>query len=146
MLAEQFAGYQYTSPASRAQYSEGQRRSLELLEQTVQRVLSKLLPITELFHDVCMPYKLWDVSLLILNASKHDDAQLIARLWRSFIFRYCTVAVVLLICSYSHPISFPSERIVPDSGSSDESQSFLKLKRDASRIDIDKRYQTFTSH
>jgi hypothetical protein len=88
MLAEQFASYQYTSPASRAQYSEGQRRSLDLLERAVQRVANKLLPITELFHDVCMPYKLWDVSLLILNASKHDDAELIARLWRSFIFRY----------------------------------------------------------
>ena len=47
-LAEEFAGYNYSSSAAgRARYSEGQRRSLDLLERAVQRSRFRLLPITE---------------------------------------------------------------------------------------------------
>jgi uncharacterized protein (DUF488 family) len=86
-LADQLAAYGNVTAAVRARYNESQRRSLDALEKAVQKVQHKLVPISELFHEVCMPYKLWDVSLLILNASKHDDVELIARLWRSFIYR-----------------------------------------------------------
>jgi hypothetical protein len=86
-LADQFASYGYNTPANRAKFSEGQRRSLDLMERAVQRVQLRLLPITALFHDICNPYKLWDICLLILGVSKHDDPALVARLWLSFIYR-----------------------------------------------------------
>ena len=89
-LAVQFAGYNYSTPAHRAKFSEGQRRSLDLLERAVLRTQNKLLTISELFHDICTPYKLWDTCLLILHASKHEDAELASRLWRSYIYRYFT--------------------------------------------------------
>jgi hypothetical protein len=93
-LAAEFDSYNYTTPASRARYSDSQRRPLDLMEQAVVTCRFKLLSITELFHEICSPYKLWDVCLLLLHASKHDDSDLVGRLWRSLIFRY-----VLLFCT-----------------------------------------------
>lgn len=87
-LGEQLRAYGAVTAAARARYSEGQRRSLDMLERAVQKVQNQLVPITDLFHEICMPYKLWDVSLLVLHASKHDDEELVARLWRSFIYRW----------------------------------------------------------
>lgn len=86
-LAEEFAGYNYSSASSRARFSEGQRRSLDLMERAVQRSRFRLLPITDLFHEICLPYKLWDLCLLILHVSKHEDGDLVTKLWRSLIFR-----------------------------------------------------------
>lgn len=87
-LSEEFGGYSYASAGDRAKYTESQRRSLDAMQAAVQRVRFKLLSISELFHEVCLPYKLWDLCLLILHVSKHSDTDLIARLWRSFIYRY----------------------------------------------------------
>lgn len=87
-LSEEFSGYNYTSAAARARFSEGQRRSLDLMERAVQRCRLSLLPITDLFHEVCLPYKLWALCLLILHVSKHEDGELVAKLWRSLIYRY----------------------------------------------------------
>ena len=88
-LAKDFASYGYTTPSNRARFSESQRRPLDLLEMAVQRTRLRLLSITELFHEVCLPYKLWDLCLQLLHASKHEDSELVARLWRSLIYRYC---------------------------------------------------------
>ena len=54
----------------------------------MQRSRLRLLPITELFHEICLPYKLWDLCLLILHVSKHEDSELVNKLWRSLIYRF----------------------------------------------------------
>ena len=87
-LSEEFSGYNYATSSDRAKFTESQRRSLDAMQSAVQRVRCKLLSISELFHEVCLPYKLWDLCLLILHVSKHSDADLIVRLWRSFIYRF----------------------------------------------------------
>ena len=86
-LSEEFVSYNYTSHSNRMKYTENQRRDLDLMERVVTKANMKLLSITELFREVCLPYKLWDVCLLLLHVSKHDEVELIARLWRSLIYR-----------------------------------------------------------
>lgn len=98
-LSEEFGGYQYSTSSDRAKFTESQRRSLDAMQAAVQRVRCKLLSISELFHEVCLPYKLWDLCLLILHVSKHSDADLIARLWKSFIYR---CVVIRFTCKVSH--------------------------------------------
>lgn len=100
-LAEEFAGYNYTSSSNRNRYSEGQRRSLDLMEEAVRRSRFLLLPITDLFHDICLPYKLWDLCLLILHVSKHEDGDLVAKLWRSLIYRYASTWACHFVASFS---------------------------------------------
>lgn len=139
-LAEEFAGYNNSS-SSRARYTDGQRRSLDLLDRAVQRSRFCLLPITELFHEICLPYKLWDLCLLILHVSKHDDSDLVAKLWRSIIYRYVLLADSSLATFYfviSPAMSMP-RRVVPEEGASEESRVFLTMKRDPTRIEVDKR-------
>jgi hypothetical protein len=75
------------------------KENLDIMERNAHRLRFKLLGITELYHDICGPYKLWDVSLLLLNASKTGDHDLVAKLWRSLIYRcysYCLLHAVLL--------------------------------------------------
>jgi len=86
------------------------------METTVHRVQFQLLTIAELYHDICLPYKKWDVCILLLHSSKNQNIEMIKKLWRSIIYR-----------------------IVPDNGNTQESQDFLRLKRDSSNIDIDNR-------
>jgi hypothetical protein len=92
MLAEDFHSYGFSSAAasnaaSRGKFTDSQRRQLEAMEDIVNRLHTKLMGITELFHEVCLPYRLWDVALRLLHVSRQEDADLVARLWRSFIFR-----------------------------------------------------------
>ena len=68
-------------------YNENQMRKLQRMEQSANRLKYKLLTITELYNDICEPYRFWDISLLLINASKLDNAELIAKLWRSLIYR-----------------------------------------------------------
>ena len=63
------------------------KENLEIMESNVYRLKYKLLTISELYHDICVPYKLWDISLLLLHASKSGDLDLVAKLWRSLIYR-----------------------------------------------------------
>jgi len=136
-LADEFAGFSNSS-SSRAGYTDGQRRSLDLLERAVQRSRFCLLPITELFHEICLPYKLWDLCLLILHVSKHDDSDLVAKLWRSLIYRYLLLTGNLFF--YISPRTLPlPRRVVPEEGSSEESRVFLNMKRDPTRVEVDKR-------
>lgn len=98
-LSEEFSGYNYSSASAseRAKYTESQRRSLDAMQGAVRLVRFKLLTISELFHEVCQPYKQWDLCLLILHVSKHSDADLIVRLWRSFIFRLTTYELFTIL-------------------------------------------------
>jgi len=99
------------------------KENLDIMERNVHRLRFKLLGITELYHDICGPYKLWDVSLLLLNASKTGDHDLVAKLWRSLIYRY-----------------------VPIRSSSGEGQQFLRSKRSRDRsvnaIEVYERYNS----
>jgi hypothetical protein len=61
--------------------------ALEQLNRTVRSIRYKLIDITQLFSVVCIPYKLWDLCLKIMNASHTDDYELAVRLWRSIIYR-----------------------------------------------------------
>jgi len=126
-LAQDFNSYHYssstptTSPslipaANQIQYNEIQRRQLDNMEKAVRRVQYKLLTITELFHDICLPYKKWDICILLLYSSKNQNVDLIKKFWKSLIYR-----------------------IVPDHGNHQDSQDFLRLKRDLNSIDIDNR-------
>eukprot|EP00601_Ochromonadales_sp_CCMP2298_P025617 CAMPEP_0173290756 /NCGR_PEP_ID=MMETSP1143-20121109/11746_1 /TAXON_ID=483371 /ORGANISM="non described non described, Strain CCMP2298" /LENGTH=1044 /DNA_ID=CAMNT_0014229861 /DNA_START=142 /DNA_END=3271 /DNA_ORIENTATION=- len=117
-LGAEFSSYNYTTPANRSRFSEAERRPLDLLERVVHQSQYQLMSITQLFHEVCTPYKLWELCLLLLHISKHDDADLMARLWRSLIFR-----------------------IVPEDAQTEEGRLFLQLKREAGRMDVDKRHQ-----
>ncbi len=103
-LSADFNSYNYSSAntARMLSFTESQRRQLDLMERAVHRLGFQLLAITELFHEVCLLYKLWEVCLLLLHISRHEDHDLVARLWRSVIYRsvatpplYC---IVLLCC------------------------------------------------
>ena len=102
-LSEEFASYNYTTPANRMKFSESQRKPLDLMERAVARAHYKLLTITELFHELCLPYKLWEVCLLLLHVSKHEDPELMSRLWRSLIYRYESIIMHITVFSNSVP-------------------------------------------
>ncbi len=149
-LSADFASYHYSSaPGSgvdRLSYTESQRRQLDLMERIVRRLRGELLGITELFHEVCLAYKLWDVCLLLLHISRHDDHDMVARLWRSFIYRYvCNSQHFLQSCHLLiYIVTIVRLRLVPESGLTEETNAFLRAKRDAQRIDVDRRLQTAT--
>jgi len=105
-----------SSSVNYIQYNENQRRQLDKMEKAVYHTLNKLLTIAELFHDICLPYKKWDICILLLYSSKNQNLELIKKLWKSLIYR-----------------------IVPDHGNKQESQDFLRFKRDLSNIEIDNR-------
>lgn len=71
----------------RTRFTENQRKQLNHMEGIIFKLSYKLINITELFTEVCIPYKLWDVCLLLLHASKTEDEELVIRLWRSIIYR-----------------------------------------------------------
>lgn len=114
-LSEDFT---YTQSAAKGKYTESQRAQLDKMGTVVNRLQYRLLGIMELFHEICMPYRLWDVALMLLNTAKVEDDELVAKLWRSLIYR-----------------------IVPETGSSIESATFLAYKRDSDLIDTYERYQ-----
>jgi hypothetical protein len=78
---------QYASQSSQASLESKTSENISIMEQNVHKLRFKLLTISELYHEICVPYKLWDISLLLLHASKSGEAELIAKLWRSFIYR-----------------------------------------------------------
>eukprot|EP01036_Dinobryon_divergens_P035759 gene35759-46399_t len=47
------------------------------MKDNVRKLQLKLLSISELYHDICQPYKLWDVSLRLLHAARSADHDLI---------------------------------------------------------------------
>lgn len=94
-------------------------RQKALLESTVQRMSRHLIDISELYNKITEPYKLWDASLMILAVSQHDDPALIAKLWRSVIYR-----------------------LVPWQASGRDVQEVLENKRQSNML-LDKRYLLF---
>ena len=59
----------------------------QLLEDIVHRLSDRLWPVSELYNQVTDPYELWDLSLIILHSCKHDDPELIRKLWMSIIYK-----------------------------------------------------------
>ncbi len=57
------------------------------MKEWVRKLKLKLLTISELFNEVCVTYNMWDMSLRLLQISNTVDEELIAKLWRSFIYR-----------------------------------------------------------
>lgn len=99
-----------------AGYKPNQLQQINKMEVIVRKSKYNLLSISELFQEISVPYKLWDMCLMLLHVSKHQDVVLINRLWRSFIYR-----------------------LVPDTSITNEAQQFLTLMRDKSRIEEDTR-------
>ena len=50
--------YTYSQSAAKGP-SESQREALEKMGVAVNRLQTRLLGIMELFHEICMPYRLW---------------------------------------------------------------------------------------
>eukprot|EP00981_Chlorochromonas_danica_P004316 scaffold867_cov176-Ochromonas_danica.AAC.3 len=118
-LALEFSGYNYDSanPASRNQYSETERRGLDTMQQHVFKLQLKLLDVNTLFHEICLRYRMWDICIMLIHVCAIQDFNLLARLWRSFIYR-----------------------LVPEKADNKENQLFLKKKRESGRLDIDRRH------
>ncbi len=55
--------------------------------QTVLKLQWKLVTISELFNDIALPRKLWEICLLLLHATHTDNPQLALKLLRSIIYR-----------------------------------------------------------
>lgn len=97
-------------------YEGAQKREIDALANLVQSLKFRLKSMSELFLQATEPYKLWDISLQLLFAAKSDDSALIARLWKSVIYR-----------------------IIPDNSDVFEIGLFLQMKRSPQNIDIDLR-------
>jgi hypothetical protein len=69
------------------QYTEGQRRSLDALRAVVTRLRFKLVGVSELFNEIALPYKLWEICLLLLHTTHTENIPLATRLLRSVIYR-----------------------------------------------------------
>ena len=110
--------YTYIQAQAKGKYTESQRAQVDKMGSSVHRLQVNLLSIMELFHEVCMPYRLWDVALMLLNTAKVEDDDLVAKLWRSLIYR-----------------------IVPETGRTVESARFLEKKRKSNLIETYERYQ-----
>ena len=99
-------------------YDAQHRRGIDALASLVKSLRYSVKSISELYLEVAEPYKLWDLSLQLLFATKSEDYSLIVRLWRSVIYR-----------------------IVPDHSESFEVGLFVQGKRSSQVIDIDVRKQ-----
>ena len=77
----------YLDSSQEVVLTEQQRRQVQQMHRAEERCRSQLLGVTELFQDICLPYKLWEACLLLLHVSKHDGLDLILRLWRSIVYR-----------------------------------------------------------
>eukprot|EP01038_Epipyxis_sp_PR26KG_P007824 gene7824-10628_t len=98
--------------------NELQQRNFKQMQETVHKLKYTLLSITILYNDVSVPYKLWEVCLMLLHASKTSNPDMVKRLWKSIIYR-----------------------LVPDVAENESCVEFLKIKRESGEIDVDKRHQ-----
>lgn len=53
----------------------------------IHQLHMQLMTISDIFNQVTQPFHLWDLSLLMLQTSKHEDNEMIQRLWRSIVYR-----------------------------------------------------------
>jgi hypothetical protein len=65
--------------------AEIQRRSD--VNTLISQLSTSLVSVSELYNKATEPHKLWELSLMILHTCKHDDAELINKLWLSIIYR-----------------------------------------------------------
>lgn len=73
-------------PNLRDRYDEKTIRELETMEENINKLKFQLVNITSLY-EVSQRYRLWDYNLLILQLSKQNDSEMIAKLWKSYIYR-----------------------------------------------------------
>ena len=115
---------QLMSSTQRGEYADNQesiKAQIHELKLDFDRLENKLIPIIELFNDIVIKRRLWDVALMLLNTANIDaleHIEWVARLWRSIIYR-----------------------IVPRTGRTPESTDFLYLKRRSEYIETYDRYQ-----
>jgi hypothetical protein len=72
--------------ASRDSYDTEGIEQLQLLERNISSLSVKLVDISTMF-TLCSEYKVWDYNLILLHASRTNDAALIENFWKSFIYR-----------------------------------------------------------
>jgi hypothetical protein len=101
-----------------APMSESQKRSMDALSDIILKLKVKLVSISSLFNDIAMPYKLWEISLLLMHTTRTDNPQLAMKLLRSIIYR-----------------------IIPQNAETPEGKFFLSTQRTESNIFIDLRRQ-----
>ena len=68
-------------------FNENQLRSLDALGDIVEQLQWKLFSISDLFNEVALPRKLWEIGLLLLHATRTENAPLAVQLLRSIIYR-----------------------------------------------------------
>lgn len=62
-------------------------KRLEGNSEVKDSLVFHLMDLSTLFNDICRQSYQWDLCLLIMQTAKHDDIDLVARLWRSIIIR-----------------------------------------------------------
>lgn len=95
-LVADFNSYGYEG-AGRAKYSDAQRRHLDVMAEHVHKLGYRLLDVNTLFHEMCLRYRQWDICIMLIHVCGIQDADLLARLWRSFIYR-CGHVPFVLVC------------------------------------------------
>jgi hypothetical protein len=106
MAYEQLSSDYGSLQGQRHNGEEAHSRCIQSLGIVIRKLQTKLLSISELFNDVSMPYRLWDVCLLLMHTTHTHNPQLGLKLIRSIVFR-----------------------IIPDHADTSEGQAFLAAKR-----------------
>jgi hypothetical protein len=81
--------------ANRDAYDTEDIEQLQLLEQNISILSLKLVDISKMF-TLCSEYKVWDYNLILLHASRTNDAALIENFWKSFIYRFVMYLLIRL--------------------------------------------------
>lgn len=76
----------YDFQNKRSSYSGASLKQLEDMEKNVMALQNRCLDISTLFN-MCTIYKMWEVCLRLLHASRTNDMNIIVRYWRSFLYR-----------------------------------------------------------
>jgi hypothetical protein len=82
----------------------------------ISQLSTSLVSVSELYNKATEPYKLWELSLMILHTCKHDDAELINKLWLSIIYRI---------------VPFRSKNIIVNKILEEKRRSCLPIKSDS---------------
>jgi hypothetical protein len=64
------------------------RNMLTSCEEATAKLQLQLVSISELFNDICLPFKLWELALCLIHYSGLEAPDAAKKLWRSLIYRY----------------------------------------------------------
>jgi hypothetical protein len=62
--------------------------NLNALEEMIKKLENELFTISNLFNDVSLPFKLWELGLCLIHYSGLNAPDAAKKLWRSVIYRY----------------------------------------------------------